>query len=54
MKAMLLKAPGTPLALETIPDPQPDAGEAVARVLACGAGLTVHHARAGRTRTSTP
>ena len=54
MKAMLLKAPGTPLALETIPDPQPDAGEAVARVLACGAGLTVHHARAGRLKMSYP
>src|SRR5512146_1130264 len=48
MKAMLLKAPNTPLALETVPDPTPGPGEAVARVLACGAGLTIHHARAGR------
>lgn len=54
MKAMLLKGPGIPLALETIPDPQPGPGEAVARVLACGAGLTVHHARAGRMKLSYP
>ena len=48
MKAMLLKGANTPLTLETVPDPVPGPGEAVARVLACGAGLTVHHARAGR------
>ena len=48
MKAMVLKAPKTPLVLETVPDPVPGAGEAVARVLACGAGLTITHARAGR------
>lgn len=48
MKAMLLKAANTPLVLETVPDPVPGPGEAVARVLACGAGLTIHHARAGR------
>lgn len=48
MKAMILKAANTPLALETVPDPVPGPGEAVARVLACGAGLTIHHARAGR------
>jgi propanol-preferring alcohol dehydrogenase len=48
MKAMVLKAANTPLVLETVPDPVPGPGEAVAQVLACGAGLTVHHARAGR------
>jgi propanol-preferring alcohol dehydrogenase len=48
MKAMVLKAANTPLVLETVPDPVPGPGEAVARVLACGAGLTIHHARAGR------
>ncbi len=48
MKAMLLKAANTPLVLETVPDPVPGPGEAVARVLACGSGLTIHHARAGR------
>lgn len=48
MKAMVLKAAATPLVLETVPDPVPGPGEAVAKVLACGAGLTIHHARAGR------
>ena len=54
MKAMVLKAPGSPLVLETLPDPQPGPGEAVAKVLACGAGLTIHHARAGRLPIETP
>lgn len=54
MKAMLLKGPNTPLVLETVPDPVPRAGEAVARVLACGAGLTIHHARAGRQKVQYP
>jgi len=54
MKAMLLKRPGAPLVLEDLPDPQPGPGEAVAKVLACGAGLTVHHARAGRLNIATP
>lgn len=48
MKAVLLTGPGLPFAVETVPDPMPGPGEAVARVLACGAGLTIHHARAGR------
>jgi propanol-preferring alcohol dehydrogenase len=48
MKAIVLKGPKTPLVLETVPDPVPGAGEVVAKVLACGAGLTIHHARAGR------
>jgi propanol-preferring alcohol dehydrogenase len=54
MKAMVLKAANTPLVLETVPDPVPNPGEAVARVLACGAGLTIHHARAGRVPVSYP
>jgi propanol-preferring alcohol dehydrogenase len=54
MKAMLLKAANTPLVLENVPDPVPGPGEAVAKVLACGAGLTVHHARAGRVRVEHP
>jgi D-arabinose 1-dehydrogenase-like Zn-dependent alcohol dehydrogenase len=48
MKAMVLKSTNTPLVLENLTDPVPGAGEAVAKVLACGAGLTIHHARAGR------
>src|SRR3954471_21389291 len=54
MKAMLLKAANTPLVLEEVPDPVPEPGEVVARVLACGAGLTVHHARAGRIKVDYP
>ena len=48
MKAMVLKSKNTPFVLENVPDPVPGAGEAVAKVLACGAGLTIHHTRMGR------
>ena len=48
MKAVLLTGPGKPFELATLADPTPGPGEAVARVLACGSGLTIHHARAGR------
>lgn len=48
MKAILLPGPGMPFTYETVPDPTPGPGEAVARILACGSGLTIHHARAGR------
>lgn len=54
MKAMLLKGPEGPLTFEEVADPTPGPGEAVARVLACGAGLTVHHARAGRIKVDYP
>ena len=54
MKAMLLKAANTPLVLAEVPDPVPGPNEAVARVLACGAGLTIHHARAGRIEVDYP
>jgi len=54
MKAMLLEAPGRPFTFKNVPDPVPGPGEAVAKVLACGAGLTVHHARAGRLKLDYP
>lgn len=54
MKALLLKGKNQPFVLETVPDPVLGPGEAVARVLACGAGLTVHHARAGRLNLQYP
>jgi propanol-preferring alcohol dehydrogenase len=54
MKAMVLHAPNTPFALEQRPDPVPGRGEAVARVFACGAGLTIEHIRAGRAPASFP
>ena len=48
MKALVLKAPGAPFTLEIVPDPVAGPGEAVARVLACGSGLTIQHYKAGR------
>lgn len=48
MKAMVLKAANTPFVLENLPDPEPGPGEAVARVIACGSGLTIQHIKAGR------
>ncbi|HSM42118.1 MAG TPA: alcohol dehydrogenase catalytic domain-containing protein, partial [Afifellaceae bacterium] len=54
MKALVLEAPGEPFVLKTVPDPVPGPGEAVARVLACGAGLTIQHARAGRQKIDYP
>jgi len=54
MKAMVLKAPDSPFVLENIPDPTPGAGEAVARVISCGSGLTIHHVRAGRIQVDYP
>jgi propanol-preferring alcohol dehydrogenase len=54
MKAMVLKAPNTPFVLENYPDPTPGPGEAVARVISCGSGLTIQHVRAGRTKVDYP
>jgi propanol-preferring alcohol dehydrogenase len=54
MKAMVLRSPGTPFVLEERPDPTPGPGEAVARVIACGSGLTIHHVRAGRAKVDYP
>ena len=54
MKAMVLNKKGDPFVMEERPDPVPGPGEAVARVLACGSGLTIHHARAGRVQVDYP
>ena len=54
MRALVMRQPGTPMLLETLPDPVPGPGEAVARVFACGVGLTVQHVRAGRGAASLP
>lgn len=48
MKAMVLAGPNRPFELMTRPDPLPGPGEAVARVITCGSGLTIQHAKAGR------
>ena len=54
MKAMLLREPNTPFELVELPDPIAGAGEAVARVLTCGSGLTIQHAKAGRRQIPFP
>ncbi|MDH3597948.1 MAG: zinc-binding dehydrogenase [Rhodospirillales bacterium] len=54
MKAMVLEAPNTAFVLKQVPDPEAGPGEAVARVLACGSGLTIQHVKAGRTAADFP
>jgi propanol-preferring alcohol dehydrogenase len=54
MKAMVLRAPNTPFELTEVPDPVAGPGEAVARVLACGSGLTIQHIKAGRIAAEFP
>ncbi|MGE5523844.1 MAG: alcohol dehydrogenase catalytic domain-containing protein [Rhodospirillaceae bacterium] len=48
MKAMMLDGPNQPFRPVELPDPVAGPGEAVARVLACGSGLTIQHLKAGR------
>jgi D-arabinose 1-dehydrogenase-like Zn-dependent alcohol dehydrogenase len=48
MRALVLQAPNRPFELSEVPDPVAGPGEALARVLACGAGLTIQHIKAGR------
>lgn len=54
MKALVLRAPNTPFELTDVPDPVAGPGEAVARVLACGSGLTIQHLKAGRITAAFP
>lgn len=54
MKAQILYKGGDPFSLEDRPDPTPGPGEAVAKVLACGSGLTIHHIKAGRGEANFP
>jgi len=54
MKALVLRAPNTAFELTQVPDPVAGPGEAVARVLACGAGLTIQHVKAGRAKAKFP
>lgn len=54
MKAQVLYKGGEPFSLEDRPDPTPGPGEAVAKVLACGSGLTIHHIKAGRGEANFP
>src|SRR5262249_3261740 len=54
MKAMLLRGPNLPFEPVDMPDPVPGPGEAVARVITCGSGLTIQHAKAGRRKIAFP
>jgi len=54
MKAMILKGPQQPFEMVEVPDPVAGPGEAVARVLACGSGLTIQHIKAGRIKADFP
>ncbi len=54
MKALVLDGPGASFSLETVPDPSPEPGEAVAKVITCGAGLTIQHVKAGRAHVDYP
>jgi propanol-preferring alcohol dehydrogenase len=54
MKAMVLKGANQPFEMTEVPDPVAGPGEAVARVLACGSGLTIQHLKAGRIRAEFP
>lgn len=47
MRALLFKAVGEPLAVETLPDPEPGEGEVVIRVSRCGVCGTDIHATSG-------
>ena len=48
MKALVLHAANTPFDLTDVPDPVAGPGEVVAKVYACGSGLTIQHFKAGR------
>jgi propanol-preferring alcohol dehydrogenase len=54
MKAIVLHGPHHPFELVQMPDPTPGPGEAVARVITCGSGLTIQHVKAGRRHTTFP
>jgi len=54
MKAMILTAANAPFELTDVPDPVAGPGEAVAKVLACGSGLTIQHIKAGRIAAQFP
>jgi len=54
MKAMVLSGPNLPFERVERPDPVPGPGEAVAKVITCGSGLTIQHVRAGRRKVQFP
>ncbi len=54
MKALVLHEAGAPFSLVEVPDPAPGPDDALAKVIACGAGLTIQHVKAGRTEVGFP
>jgi alcohol dehydrogenase, propanol-preferring len=54
MRAMVLHSVGAPFELEERPIPRPRPDEALIKVRACGAGLTVHHAKVGTSPATLP
>jgi len=54
MRALVLEAPNSPFILTDVPDPTAGPGEAVAKVLACGSGLTIQHTKVGRSPVLMP
>lgn len=54
MKAMVLDEFGSDFVLTDIPKPQAGPGEVVVKIVACGVGLTLEHARNGLLGGSTP
>jgi (R,R)-butanediol dehydrogenase/meso-butanediol dehydrogenase/diacetyl reductase len=50
MKAALFMAPGRPLVIEDVPDPEPQPGEVVLKVVRCGVCGTDLHATSGHGR----
>ena len=54
MKALVLESKGDPFVNKDVQDPVPTDNEAVAKVIACGSGLTIQHVRAGRIKVDYP
>lgn len=54
MKALVLESRGTPFVYKDVSDPKPNDNEAVAKIIACGSGLTIQHVRAGRIEVDYP
>ena len=54
MKALVLESKGTPFVYKDVKDPVPSDNEAVAKIIACGSGLTIQHVRAGRIEVDYP
>ncbi|MEE3000178.1 MAG: zinc-binding dehydrogenase [Pseudomonadota bacterium] len=54
MKAMVLEAANSQFVKMDVPDPVAGPGEAVAKILSCGSGLTIQHIKMGRTPATFP